>query len=57
MANRIVKTSYGREYEILAGPFIGNNGTFYVTASLDDGIIELKQAGVIAPLEEVTPAE
>lgn len=48
----LVKTSYGRVYRILGGPYTGNNGTFYVVEDVHDGIIDLKSKGIVDGLED-----
>lgn len=56
MVGKILKTSYGRTYEVLAGPFDGDNAgndLLYVTRELGDNIVELKSANLIASWEEV----
>lgn len=45
-----VVTSNDREYEVLGGPFSGNNGTFLVTKN-DEGIVELKTPGLLETFE------
>jgi hypothetical protein len=46
-------TTYGRVYEVLCGPHVGNNGSLYVVRDVDDGIIEFKSEGLLQGLEEV----
>jgi hypothetical protein len=48
-----VRSSNHRGYEVLAGPFKGNNGSFFVVRDEDDDHIELKSAGIIAGMEPV----
>lgn len=50
--NRRVKTQYPRVYEVLGGPFEGNNGSWYVVLDETDGRVELKRTDLIDKLEE-----
>lgn len=42
-----LRTSNDRTYEVLGGPYSGNNGTLYVVREEQDDIIELKSDGVL----------
>jgi hypothetical protein len=48
-----VRSSNHRVYEVLSGPWTGNNGKFFVVRDEDDDNIELKSAGIIAGMEPV----
>lgn len=48
-----VRSSNHRVYEVLAGPFTGNNGSFFVVREEDEDHIELKSTGIIAGMEPV----
>jgi hypothetical protein len=50
---RRVRTQYPRVYEVLAGPFEGANGSWYVVRDEDNNMIEMKRTALIDKLEEV----
>lgn len=47
-----LSTSAGRTYELLGGPFKGNNGTFYVLKDWHDDEIILMHANQVESLRK-----
>lgn len=37
----VLRTTYGREYEVLAGPFGDNRAVWYTLRDLTDNLVEL----------------
>jgi len=47
-----VRTSANREYEVLAGPFTGNNGSFHVLRDMQDQEVVLMHSNQVETLRK-----